>query len=35
MVQIRKLTSNKSIDYNQLTRWIMNKEHHANELQKY
>lgn len=32
--QIRKLTSNKSIDHNQLTRWIMNKEHHADELQK-
>jgi len=34
IVQIRKLTSNKSIDYNQLTRWIMNKERHADELQK-
>ena len=34
MVQIGKLTSNKSIDYNQLTRWIMNKERHADELQK-
>ncbi len=34
IVQIKKLTGNKSIDYNQLTRWIMNKEHHADELQK-
>ena len=32
--QIRGLTINKSIDYNQLTRWIMNKERHADELQK-
>jgi len=34
MAQIKKLTSNKSIDYNQLTRWVMNKERHADELQK-
>jgi len=34
MKQIKKLTSIKSIDYNQLTRWIMNKERHADELQK-
>ncbi|MCD6274169.1 MAG: superoxide dismutase [Deltaproteobacteria bacterium] len=34
IVQIKKLTGKKSIDYNQLTRWIMNKERHADELQK-
>ncbi len=34
MKQIKKLTGNKSINYNQLTRWIMNKERHADELQK-
>jgi len=34
MKQIKKLTSSKSIDYNQLTRWVMNKERHADELQK-
>jgi nickel superoxide dismutase len=34
IMQIKKLTDNESIDYNQLTRWIMNKERHADELQK-
>ncbi|MDY6971351.1 MAG: superoxide dismutase [Ni] [Thermodesulfobacteriota bacterium] len=34
MQQIRKLTSITGIDYNQLSRWIMNKEHHADELQE-
>ncbi|MDY6862733.1 MAG: superoxide dismutase [Ni] [Thermodesulfobacteriota bacterium] len=32
--QIKKLSNNKSIDHNQLTRWIMNKERHADELQE-
>lgn len=34
MKQIKKLSSSKPIGYNQLTRWIMNKERHADELQK-
>jgi len=34
MKQIGKLANNKPIDYNQLTRWITNKERHADELQK-
>ena len=34
MKQIGKLADNKPIDYNQLTRWIMNKEQHADQLQK-
>lgn len=34
MEQIRELSGNKPINYNQLTRWITNKENHANELQK-
>ena len=34
MKQIGKLANNKPIDHNQLTRWITNKEHHADELQK-
>ena len=31
---ILKLEDTKPFNSNQLTRWIMNKEHHANELQK-
>jgi len=34
MVQIKKLASNKSMNHNQMTRWVMNKERHADELQK-
>ena len=34
MKQIGKLADSKPIDYNQLTRWITNKEHHADELQE-
>ena len=34
MVQVKKLAGNKSINHNQLTRWIMNKERHADEIQK-
>ncbi len=34
MVQIQKLTSNKEMDYNQMTRWVINKERHADELQE-
>ena len=34
MKQIGKLADSKPIDYNQLTRWITNKEHHADALQK-
>lgn len=33
MKQIKQLEGEKSKNYNQLTRWVMNKEHHANELQ--
>ena len=34
MNQIIKLESDAKINYNQLNRWIMNKERHANELQE-
>jgi len=34
MVQIKKLASNKSMNHNQMTRWVMNKERHVDELQK-
>ena len=34
MKQILKLETSKSIDYNQLVRWVMNKENHANEFQE-
>ena len=34
MKQIKKLADSKPINHNQLTRWIMNKERHADELQK-
>ena len=34
MKQIKKLSSNKPINHNQLTRWIMNKEQHAEALQE-
>jgi nickel superoxide dismutase len=33
MKQIMQLEDQKPKNYNQLTRWVMNKEHHANELQ--
>lgn len=34
MNQIVKLESSKPLNYNQLTRWIMNKEDHAKKLQE-
>ncbi len=34
MTQITQLESQKAMNHNQLTRWVMNKEHHANEVQK-
>jgi len=34
MKQILKLESSKPLNHNQLVRWIMNKEEHANELQE-
>ena len=34
MNQIIELGSQKPPNYNQLTRWVMNKERHADELQK-
>jgi nickel superoxide dismutase len=34
MKQILKLESSKPLTHNQLVRWIMNKEDHANELQE-
>jgi len=34
MKQILKLQEEKPIDYNQLVRWIVNKENHANQLQE-
>jgi nickel superoxide dismutase len=34
MKQIVELQVAKPIDYNQLTRWVMNKEHHADQLQE-
>jgi nickel superoxide dismutase len=33
MKQIVELGDKKPIDYNQLARWVTNKEYHANELQ--
>lgn len=33
MKQIMQLESQKPTNYHQMTRWISNKEHHANELQ--
>ena len=33
MKQIKSLEKEKSPDFNQLVRWIMNKEHHATEIQ--
>jgi nickel superoxide dismutase len=34
MKQILELQNSKSINYNQLIRWVMNKENHANQLQE-
>jgi nickel superoxide dismutase len=34
MKEILKLQGEKSINYNQLVRWVMNKEDHANEIQE-
>jgi nickel superoxide dismutase len=34
MTQITQLESQKPTNHNQLTRWVMNKEHHANEAQQ-
>lgn len=33
MNQIKKIESDKSYGFNQLIRWVMNKEEHANKLQ--
>ena len=33
MKQISELADQKSLNHNQLSRWVMNKENHANELQ--
>ena len=33
MTQIKKLQDTKPLDYNQITRWVMNKEKHATEIQ--
>jgi nickel superoxide dismutase len=33
MKQIVELGNQKSIDYNQITRWVMNKDRHANKIQ--
>ncbi|MDY6988645.1 MAG: superoxide dismutase [Ni] [Thermodesulfobacteriota bacterium] len=33
MKQIVELGGQKPMNHNQLSRWVMNKEHHANELQ--
>jgi nickel superoxide dismutase len=33
MKEITQLEAQKPMNHNQLTRWVMNKEHHANELQ--
>jgi len=33
MHQIRSIEKEKTPDFNQLVRWIMNKEHHATEIQ--
>lgn len=32
--QVTKLETGKPINYNQLIRWVMNKDHHANKLQE-
>ena len=34
MKQIIELTAQKPTNYNQISRWVMNKENHANELQQ-
>jgi nickel superoxide dismutase len=34
MSQVMKLQGEKPVDYNQLVRWVTNKENHANELQE-
>ena len=34
MNQIIKLGATEPLDYNQLVRWVMNKEHHADEVQE-
>ena len=34
MAQVADLQTKSPVDYNQVTRWIMTKEQHANELQK-
>lgn len=33
MTKIEELSTNESIDYNQLVRWVNNKEEHANKIQ--
>ncbi|HGY12452.1 MAG TPA: superoxide dismutase, partial [Desulfobacterales bacterium] len=34
MKQILKLKTSQPVDYNQLIRWVMNKENHADKLQE-
>ncbi len=34
MQQVIELSGKTPVDYNQVTRWVMNKEHHANEIQE-
>lgn len=34
MKEIERLKRSKQVNHNQMTRWIMNKEYHAGELQK-
>ncbi len=34
MKEVIALQEKSPLDYNQITRWVMNKEHHANEIQK-
>jgi nickel superoxide dismutase len=33
MAQIKALKGEKSVNYNQLVRWVGNKDHHADEIQ--
>lgn len=33
MIQINELSAEENINYNQLIRWVVNKEEHANKIQ--
>lgn len=33
MIKINELSTAKNVDYNQMVRWVMNKEQHATEMQ--